>query len=83
MRRTMAAICAVQTAASWGRYWTAGSRKQEDVLHTHCFPRPADCCHSGTLLDFQNVELPEGDGSRAYNYSQESIGRAMEVREQC
>ena len=26
------------------------------------------------------MELPDGDGSQAYNYSQESIGRAMEVR---
>ena len=36
MRRTVAAICAVQTAATWGRCWTAGSRKQEIVLQ-HMF----------------------------------------------
>ena len=62
--------------------WHSSSRswKLASAASTCCFLRCADCCHSGTLLDFQNVELPDGDGSQAYNYSQESIGRAMEVR---
>ena len=38
-----------------------------------------DCCHSGTLLDYGQINLPQGNAAMAGQYSRESVHRAMQV----
>lgn len=49
----------LQTVMSPG----AGNSKQDTALHECCSLHFADCCHLRMLLDSQNAELPDSDGS--------------------
>ncbi len=39
-----------------------------------------DCCHSGTLLDYGQIQLDLGNAALAGQFTRESISRAYEVR---
>ncbi len=41
----------------------------------------ADCCHSGTLLDYGEIALDLGDPNGAAHFSRAALNRSMEVRE--